>query len=227
MRQLFYLQYQLIKHYSYVYSVSPAPQQRQLSWSDQDHSSRISGAPCQDHDGQGLPTVAPTRRGDAGQAHQQSGHVGKTIKYHHVYITLVSVATLFISFTQAYGESTREWLSKTVETFKASGGQFKTYSTSSEIMEDFPQLNLGSSPHVGLLDEEGGFMMAEKSLETTRKSAVSKGCKVMDAFEVKKLDVGSWGEGVSVKASDGRVVRAKGVVVCAGAWTNKVLEPLK
>ncbi len=90
----------------------------------------------------------------------------------------------------------------------------------------FPSLRLGGRAAVdGVLDRGGGIIMADKALSAARAAAAARGCSVLDGFPVEKI-VPRGAGAVDVVGGGGRTLSARGVVICAGAWTNKLLEPI-
>ncbi len=113
-----------------------------------------------------------------------------------------------------------------MDTFERHGGDYKVYNSSRAITSAFPSLRPPDRDSVGILDMEGGVIMADKALQAARRAAVDTGrCAVMDGFKVLKVEVGG-DNSVTVVGEGGKVVRAKGVVLCAGPWTQRLIQPL-
>lgn len=70
-----------------------------------------------------------------------------------------------------------------------------------------------------------GLIMADKALKTLWDNILQGGGKIMDNCPVQKIVPKQ--NSVQVVLKDGTVLAAKSLVVCAGAWTNPILEPLK
>ena len=55
--------------------------------------------------------------------------------------------------------------------------------------------------------------------------AIKNGCDIMDSFVVGRVESnGTNVVQVFENGDDGRVVQAKGMIVCTGPWTNRVLQ---
>ncbi|GFO32704.1 peroxisomal sarcosine oxidase [Plakobranchus ocellatus] len=74
----------------------------------------------------------------------------------------------------------------------------------------------------GLLDPDGGVLMADKILLAMRKSFLSHGGTLRDGERLEQIVPG---ETIEVQTNKGRH-RGKSLILCCGPWTNQVLAPL-
>lgn len=91
-----------------------------------------------------------------------------------------------------------------------------------EIRARWPQWEIPDSI-LGIYQREGGLVDAAKANATHIALARARGATVIDDAPVQRIAVD--GEGVEVVTTAG-TFRADRVVVAAGAWTNKLIEPL-
>ena len=92
------------------------------------------------------------------------------------------------------------------------------------MANSYPNLSMGSEVW-GLLDPMGGVLMADKCLKTVWAAFQKSGGVIFDNSPVQEI-VPFGTDLVKVHLVDGKIFNAKSVVICAGPWTNKILQPL-
>jgi len=127
-----------------------------------------------------------------------------------------------------YGEDTGETVEGSVlgakEVMEKLNLPHKYYATGDEIADAYPALeSCRGKPYSGVYEETAGHIRASKACEAMAEGAGDK-CNVKLNSKIVSLD--NQGEGGKVVAvtEDGETITADSAVVCAGAWTNKVLE---
>ena len=106
------------------------------------------------------------------------------------------------------------------EALTANGIEFELV-TGQELGRRFP---LEARPgETGLFQADGGIVRADAALRALLDSAVAAGARVRDEARISSLEPD--GTGVTV-AGEGVSIRARVVVVTAGAWARTLLEPL-
>jgi sarcosine oxidase len=70
-----------------------------------------------------------------------------------------------------------------------------------------------SRGYVGLFEEQGGFLRVERCTEMFVRRARSRGAQVLENETVTEVN------GATVTLASGTVIKARRIVVCAGAWT--------
>lgn len=111
----------------------------------------------------------------------------------------------------------------TVESLSKNASEFQLFSPE-ELATEYPNLTMG--PNVwGCLDPMGGIIMADKALKTVWSSFEKHGGQIIDNAPVKEISVQN-SSCVKIRLKDGTTLESKSVVVCAGPWTNKLMEPL-
>ena len=121
------------------------------------------------------------------------------------------------------GKRDEPCFSDIVESFKANpSAKYSLYSPT-EMEKKYPNLTMG--PEVwGCYDPVAGVLLADKCLEHVWKSYQKLGGVLLDNHPVKSLK--PFGNGVKIELIDGTAFHSKSCVICAGPWTNQILEPL-
>ena len=114
-----------------------------------------------------------------------------------------------------------------------------------ELAEKYPNLTMGENIW-GLLDPTAGILFSDKALGAVwvnfstyyyqkisfikiiflQKMYTNHGGKIIDNCPIDKIYPES-SKSVRVKLANGQIIQSKSLVICAGPWTNKVLEPLR
>ena len=89
--------------------------------------------------------------------------------------------------------------------------------------ETFPNVTMGSDTW-GCYDPVAGVLMADKALKSVWKLFQKLGGTLFDNCVVKKITPN--GNETKISLDSGQVLTCKSVVICAGPWTNRLLEPL-
>ena len=76
----------------------------------------------------------------------------------------------------------------------------------------------------GCYDPAAGVLMADKALKTIWGLFKKSGGTLFDNCLVNKIT--PYGDITKIFLEDGKVLTSKSVVICAGSWTNNLLEPL-
>ena len=91
------------------------------------------------------------------------------------------------------------------------------------MTEVFPNITMGSDTW-GCYDPVAGVLMADKALKSVWKLFQKSGGTLFDNCVVKKIIPNE--TDTKVLLDSGQVLTSKSVVICAGPWTNRLLEPL-
>ena len=122
------------------------------------------------------------------------------------------------------GEIDESYFSKVLQSFRQNPDvEYELYSPD-QMSKKFPNLTMGSTIW-GMYDPIAGLIMADKALKTLWDNIQQRGGKIMDNCPVKKIVPQQ--NSVKVVLQNGVELIAKSLVVCAGAWTNPILGPLK
>ena len=121
------------------------------------------------------------------------------------------------------GELDESYFSKVLKSFRQNPEvEYELY-TPDQMAIKFPNLSMGPSIW-GMYDPIAGLIMADKALKTLWENILAQGVQIKDNCPVKKIIPMT--SSVQVVLVDGTILVAKSLVVCAGAWTNRILEPL-
>ena len=89
--------------------------------------------------------------------------------------------------------------------------------------ETFPNVTMGLDTW-GCYDPVAGVLMADKALKSVWKLFQKLGGTLFDNCVVEKITPN--GNETKISLDSGQVLTCKSVVICAGPWTNRLLEPL-
>ena len=92
------------------------------------------------------------------------------------------------------------------------------------MSEAYPNLSMGPETW-GCYDPVAGVLMADKALKTVWQTFQKEGGQILDNSPVKKIIPDSESS-TRVILSDDRTIVTRYLVVCAGPWTNRLLDPL-
>lgn len=93
-----------------------------------------------------------------------------------------------------------------------------------EMLTEYPNLKMGPTVW-GCLDPSGGVILADKALNAVWSSVKKHGGQIIDNVPVKEILVQTENS-VKIMLRNGNFLCSKKVVICAGPWTSKLLEPL-
>ncbi|XP_004635448.1 peroxisomal sarcosine oxidase [Octodon degus] len=110
---------------------------------------------------------------------------------------------------------------KTMEAILSRQGIEHQYLSSEELKQHFPNLRF-TRGEVGLLDKTGGVLYADKALKAIQDGIHRFGGTVHDGEKVIEIRPG---DPVTVKTTS-RSYQAKSLVITAGPWSKKLLQPL-
>ncbi|KAM6175336.1 peroxisomal sarcosine oxidase [Erethizon dorsatum] len=110
---------------------------------------------------------------------------------------------------------------KTMQATLSRQGIEHQYLSSEELKQRFPNLQF-TRGEVGLLDKTGGVLYADKALRALQDAILWLGGTVHDGEKVTEIRPGL---PVIVKTTS-RSYHAKSLVITAGPWSNKLLQPL-
>jgi len=110
----------------------------------------------------------------------------------------------------------------------AEGTDYAILEDARNLCDVFPEIAYNPS-YVGSVDNNAGFLKADKALQGTLKIAVENGCVIKDNFPVTRIT--PFEDFVIVTGRDPKSAKemafsASSVIVCAGPWTNRILSPL-
>lgn len=100
------------------------------------------------------------------------------------------------------------------------------------IGEKYPSIHLPKD-YIAIFNADGGILNATKAVATIQNLAERNGCTFLDNTPVTKIqiekgkNINDASEIVTIEAGNGLVFRGRKCIVTAGAWTKKVLAPLK
>ena len=126
-----------------------------------------------------------------------------------------------------YGEDTGETVEGSVlgakDVMDKLGLPHKFYATGDDIADAYPALeSCRGKPYSGVCEETAGHIRASKACNAMAQAAGDK-CNVMLNSKIVSLDTNAGGKVVAVTES-GESITANNAVICAGPWTNNVLE---
>ncbi|XP_059082129.1 peroxisomal sarcosine oxidase-like [Tigriopus californicus] len=122
-----------------------------------------------------------------------------------------------------------EYITSTIQTLKNAKRSSKVeFYDKLELEAAFPDINFLGDKVQGLLDLEAGVLRADKALIGIQRAAVQLGVTIKDSIEFTNLEwVGDNLVRIEGKGPGGiSRFEAKGVVLCAGPWSMKVLEKI-
>jgi sarcosine oxidase len=118
-----------------------------------------------------------------------------------------------------FGPGDGEWISQYQHSLKSSGNDFEIWD-SKEAMRRYPQLRLQENDKV-LFEPSGGIVEARKANMVHLQLATRLGATILENTPVKGIK--RVGELVEVETSN-QIFVAEKLILCAGAWTNKLLS---
>ena len=126
-----------------------------------------------------------------------------------------------------YGEDTGETVEGSVlgakDVMDKLGLPHKFYATGDDIANAYPALeSCRGKPYSGVCEETAGHIRASKACNAMAQAAGDK-CTVMLNSKIVSLDTNAGGK-VTAVTEKGESITANNVVICAGPWTNNVLE---
>ncbi|KAM5274283.1 peroxisomal sarcosine oxidase [Ctenodactylus gundi] len=110
---------------------------------------------------------------------------------------------------------------KTIQAVLSRHGIEHQHLSSEELKQRFPNICF-TRGEVGLLDKTGGVLYADKALRALQDIIRQQGGTVRDGEKVTEIQPGLL---VVVKTTSGSY-QAKSLVITAGPWTNRLLQPL-
>ncbi|GFR85891.1 peroxisomal sarcosine oxidase [Elysia marginata] len=120
----------------------------------------------------------------------------------------------------AIGAVGEDFLNENIHCMTVNQAPYSLFSPE-EFKRKYPMLSYDDNVG-GMLDPDGGVLMADKALLAMQKSFVSHGGILRDGERVERLVPG---EIIQVH-SDKRSYRGKSVILCCGPWTNQALSHL-
>lgn len=129
-----------------------------------------------------------------------------------------------------YGEDTGETVEGSVlgakNTMENLNLDHKFFESGDEIAKAYPALKgCQGMNYSGVYEEDAGHIKASKACKAMAKIASDKACcDIQLNTKIVSLDVMNKNGGVVATTEDGLTLKADNVVICAGPWTNSVLE---
>lgn len=137
----------------------------------------------------------------------------------------VNHETLFIpTGLLTLGERYEGYFGKVVDSFEENtGSKYELYNPK-EMAVRFPMIDMG--PKIwGCYDPSAGILMADKCLKLLWNNFQKNGGSLIDNSQIKEI-VPEGPESIKLILQNENVLKAKSIVVCAGPWTSRLLEPL-
>lgn len=121
------------------------------------------------------------------------------------------------------GERNEPYFDAVVKSFEQNTDNKYELFNPKEMTKKFPMLNMG--PKVwGCFDPAAGILMADKALKLLWSNYQKHGGKILDNCTVEQVIPQK--NKVQLVLGNGSKIEAKSVVVCAGPWTSRIMEPL-
>lgn len=130
-----------------------------------------------------------------------------------------------------YGEDTGETVEGSVlgakQTMEELNLDHEFFTSGDAIAAAYPALS-GSKgqPYSGVYEATAGHIRASKACAALAKAG-GDSCSVMTNTKIVSLDIENDSSQVTATTEDGVTIEAKNVVICAGPWTNSILETAK
>lgn len=122
-------------------------------------------------------------------------------------------------------ERNESYFSRIIESFeKNPDAEYELYSPM-EMKQRFPMLNMGDKVW-GCFDPAAGIIMSDKALKLIWNNYSQSGGTIRDNCRMKQIVPLNNPQRVRIELENGENIVAKSVVVCAGPWTSKVMDPL-
>jgi len=121
------------------------------------------------------------------------------------------------------GKRDDPYFADTVKSFEVNPGSSYAVHDPKGMSRTFPNLTMESNIW-GCYDPAAGVLMADKALKTVWSLFQNSGGTIIDNCLVEK--VVPFGDRTKIFLDSGRALTSKAVVICAGPWTNRLLEPL-
>lgn len=121
----------------------------------------------------------------------------------------------------AIGVTPGDYAHQTLETFRATGTPHEVIE-GAELRARFPQYKLPETGGFAVWTDVGGPLFADRIVAALAAHVRAQGVTVREGEEVVGLDEAA----ATVRLASGETVRGDAVVVCAGAWVNRLLPDL-
>lgn len=126
------------------------------------------------------------------------------------------------------GDDSNPYVDDVIASFQSTPNSVYEVLSPGQLKQRYPCLNMGDDVK-GVIDPAAGVIMADKALAVLWSELKKYGCSLVDNHLVSEIIPGSDSVKIISKKPGGEPVTftSKGLILCAGPWTNKLTKPLR